>query len=205
MLGTTDADTMEARSHTKCFYFFVSNPPLPNPSPNGAMIGHVQSTLHKDSYNDELHASVLPAFLYTSPHNTTQADTTSYHNTQEAIITGNNTTAYHNTQEAIIHAAKTDRRTKVQHQPLSGQKWAGNSVCVEPSTYLKFKFLKWKWTSTIPVVLTRVLSISCSVGMQSLAPKRCTSSKKLQSYTPNTRQTMLVVYQQCIISTHFMR
>ena len=32
------------------------------------------------------------------------------------------------------------------------------------STYLKFRFLKEKWTSTIPVVLTRVLKMSCSVG-----------------------------------------
>lgn len=64
------------------------------------------------------------------------------------------------------------------------------SVCVLPPTtvtttsnahtYLKFKFLKWKCTSTIPVVFTRVLSISCSVGMQSFAPKRSSSSKKLQ-------------------------
>ena len=32
-------------------------------------------------------------------------------------------------------------------------------------TYLKLRFLKWKWTSTIPVVFTLVLRISCSVGM----------------------------------------
>jgi len=32
-------------------------------------------------------------------------------------------------------------------------------------TYLKLRFLKWKCTSTMPVVLTRVRSISCSVGM----------------------------------------
>ena len=31
-------------------------------------------------------------------------------------------------------------------------------------TYLKFRFLKEKWTSTIPVVLTLVLKMSCSVG-----------------------------------------
>lgn len=31
-------------------------------------------------------------------------------------------------------------------------------------TYLKLRFLKEKWTSTMPVVLTRVLKISCSVG-----------------------------------------
>ena len=34
----------------------------------------------------------------------------------------------------------------------------------DTSTYLKFRFLKEKWTSTIPVVLTRVLKMSCSVG-----------------------------------------
>lgn len=32
-------------------------------------------------------------------------------------------------------------------------------------TYLKFKFLNEKCTSTIPVVLTRVRKMSCSVGI----------------------------------------
>jgi len=31
-------------------------------------------------------------------------------------------------------------------------------------TYLKFRFLNEKWTSTIPVVLTLVRKMSCSVG-----------------------------------------
>jgi hypothetical protein len=31
-------------------------------------------------------------------------------------------------------------------------------------THLKLRFLNEKWTSTMPVVLTRVRRISCSVG-----------------------------------------
>jgi len=31
-------------------------------------------------------------------------------------------------------------------------------------THLKLRFLKLKWTSTIPVVLTLVRKMSCSVG-----------------------------------------
>ena len=48
------------------------------------------------------------------------------------------------------------------------------------TTYLKFRFLKEKWTSTIPVVLTLVLKMSCSVGWYSLAPSLSRSSKKLK-------------------------
>lgn len=48
------------------------------------------------------------------------------------------------------------------------------------ATHLKFKFLNEKWTSTIPVVFTLVLNISCSVGWYSLAPNLSKSSKKLK-------------------------
>ena len=47
--------------------------------------------------------------------------------------------------------------------------------------YLKLRFLNEKWTSTIPVVLTLVLRMSCSVGWYSLAPRRSKSSKKLEN------------------------
>lgn len=47
-------------------------------------------------------------------------------------------------------------------------------------THLKLRFLNEKCTSTIPVVLTLVRRMSCSVGWYSLAPNRSKSSKKLK-------------------------
>lgn len=75
---------------------------------------------------------------------------------------------------------KTHKHTR-QHneasQPPPGRATQHWSI---EHTYLKFRFLKEKCTSTMPVVLTRVLRMSCSVGWYSLAPKRSRSSRKLQ-------------------------
>lgn len=49
-------------------------------------------------------------------------------------------------------------------------------------THLKLRFLNVKWTSTIPVVLTRVRRISCSVGWYEASPNRSRSSRKLQIF-----------------------
>lgn len=66
------------------------------------------------------------------------------------------------------------------------------------TTYLKLRFLKEKWTSTIPVVFTRVLRISCSVGWYSLAPNRSKSSRKLWE-TINSWKCGYIVLQDVIL------
>ena len=68
------------------------------------------------------------------------------------------------------------------------------------SNTLKFKFLNEKWTWATPVVLTRVLKISCSVGWYSFDPSRSRSSKKLNRNYKNKRIfTYFVPYVDNII------
>lgn len=59
-------------------------------------------------------------------------------------------------------------------------------------TYLKLRFLNEKCTSTIPVVLTRVRRISCSVGWYSFAPSRSKSSKKLKWHRKGSYKLVLL-------------
>jgi hypothetical protein len=67
---------------------------------------------------------------------------------------------------ALATDVEQSKRIKIKENE---SKWRQNLTSrlfrsIISATHLKLRFLKEKWTSTMPVVLTRVRRISCSVG-----------------------------------------
>ena len=53
----------------------------------------------------------------------------------------------------------------IQHYHFLQNYWASATILLHACTYRKLRFLWEKFVSTIPVVFTRVLKTSCSVGV----------------------------------------